>query len=229
MKNFIFAGRFIKLQMKKILLLLILLTFTTYAQKIRPFIGCSAYVHTDFENRGFGELKLGAEYKFFYYLKPEIEISYMFGNLEGFTNYDETGLAISEYSQKVSAVNYSFSPKFILGNKDDGDGYVQILPKYTYSNIQASGHRFSRNPIESPKPIEEKKKVSSNEHSFGIGLGYVVDFSDENSQSIALNIYLNNVDLGKALNKLETNKRFNTEYVIGFGVNYYFSLKKKTI
>lgn len=61
-------------------------------------------------------------------------------------------------------------------NKDDGDGYVQILPKYTYSNIQASGHRFSRNPIESSKPIEEKKKVSSNEHSIGIGLGYVVDF-----------------------------------------------------
>lgn len=43
--------------MKKILLLLILLNFKTYAQKIRPFIGCSAYVHTDFENRGFGELK----------------------------------------------------------------------------------------------------------------------------------------------------------------------------
>ena len=58
---------------------------------------------------------------------------------------------------------------------------------------------------------------------------YVVDFLYVISQSIALNIYLNNVDLGKALNKLETNKRFNTEYVIGFGVNYYFSLKKKTI
>ena len=216
-------------KMKKILLLLILLSFATYAQKIRPFIGVSGYVHAGFEKSGFGDLKIGAEYKIFYYLKPEIEISYMLGNPEGFTDYDETGLAISEYSQKTSAFNYSFCPKIILGNKDDGDGYIQILPKYTYSNIQASGHRFSRNPVEPSKPFEEKKKVSSSEHSFGIGLGYVVDFSDENSQSIALNIYLNNVDLGKALNKLETNKRFNTEYVIGFGVNYYFSFKKKTI
>lgn len=216
--------------MKNILGLLFLISFGTFAQKIRPFAGVSAYIHTDFDKSVFGDLKAGVEYKLFYYLKPEIEINFMYGVLEEVTNRDEAGLVISEYSKRASAVNYSFCPKIILGNKDgDGSGYLQILPKYTYSNIQATGHTFTRNPNNLSQPIEKKKKVSDNQHSFGIGLGYLVDFSDDNAQSLALNIYLNNIDLGKALNKLEQDKRFNTQYVIGFGLNYYFSFKKKTI
>jgi len=229
MKNFIFAKKFIKLQMKKILLLLILLTFTTYAQKIRPFVGVSGYIHNSFENSGFGEVKLGAEYKVFYYLKPEIEISAMLGALEEVTNRDETGMIISVNSTKVSAVNYSFSPKFFLGNKEDGDGYIAFFPKYTYSTIHVNGDTATRNPDNLLPPIEKKDKASANQHCFGIGVGYLIDFSDDNSQSLALNLYLNNVNLGKALNKSGLEKTLNTEYVIGFGVNYYFSLKKKTI
>lgn len=214
--------------MKNILGLFFLISFGTFAQKIRPFVGVAAYIHTDFDKSVFGDLKAGVEYKAFYYLKPEIEINFMYGVLGEVTDRDEAGLVMSEYSKRVSAVNYSFCPKIILGNKDDGDGYMQILPKYTYSNIQATGHRFSRNPNDLSKPIEEKKKASNNQHSFGIGLGYVIDFSDD-TQSLALNIYLNNIDLGKALSNLEQDKRFNTQYVIGFGLNYYFSFKKKTI
>lgn len=216
--------------MKKILGLFFLISFGTYAQKIRPFVGVSAYIDTDFNKSFFGDLKAGAEYKLAYYLKPEIEISYMFGVLEELTDRNDEGLVLSEYSKKVSAINYSFCPKIILGNKNgDGSGYLQILPKYTYSSIQATGNRVSRNPSNLSKPIEEKEKVSDNQHSFGIGLGYVTDLSDDNSQSLAFNIYFNNIDLGNALNMLKQDRKFNTQNVIGLGVNYYFTFKKKTI
>ena len=217
------------IKMKNILRLLVLMSFGSYAQKIRPFVGVSGYIHTAFDNSGFGDLKLVAEYKVFYYLKPEIEISFMLGALEEVTNRNEAGIVTSVNNTKVSAVNYSFCPKFILGNKDDSDGYIIIFPKYTYSAIQANGETFIRNPDNLSSPIEKKDKASANQHSLGIGVGYVIDFSDDNTQSLALNLYLNNVNLGKALNQLEQEKNFNTEYVIGFGVNYYFTFKKKTI
>lgn len=214
--------------MKNILILFFLIPFGCFAQKIRPFAGVSGYIHTDFKNSGFGDLKGGVEYKILYYLMPEIEISYMLGTLENITNSNETGMVMSEYLQKASAVNYSFCPKITLGNKIDGDGYIQILPKYTYSNIQATGSVFTRNPINPSQPIEKKEKAAEHQHSLGIGVGYVIDLPDDSTQSFALNIYLNNIDLGKALNKLGRERKFNTGSVIGLGVNYYFSFKKKT-
>lgn len=216
--------------MKNILGFFFLISLGTYAQKIRPFVGVSAYIDTDFSKSFFGDLKIGAEYKLAYYLKPEIEINYMFGTLEELTDRDDTGLVLSEYSKKVAAINYSFCPKIILGNKNgDGSGYLQILPKYTYSSIQASGHRVSRNPTNLSKPLEVKEKISDKQHSFGIGLGYVIDISDDNSHSLALNIYFNNIDLGNALNMLKQDTRFKTQDVIGFGLNYYFVFKKRSI
>lgn len=216
--------------MKNILGLFFLISLGTYAQKIRPFVGVSAYIDTDFSKSFFGDFKMGTEYKLAYYLKPEIEINYMFGTLEELTDRDDTGLVLSEYSKKVSAINYSFSPKIILGNKNgDGSGYLQILPKYTYSSIQASGHRVSRNPTNLSKPLEEKEEISDNQHSFGIGLGYVIDISADNSHSLALNLYFNNIDLGNALNMLKQDRRFKTQDVIGFGLNYYFVFKKRSI
>lgn len=198
-------------------MLCLLVSFGTYAQKIRPYAGISGYINSAFEQSGFGDLKLGVECSIFYYLKPEIEVSYMLGALEEVTKKNEAGLVLDSYQGKVSAVNYSLCSKILLGNKNDGDGYVQILPKYTYSNIQA----------QTTKKNEHKEKVYDTKHSLGIGLGYVIDFSEENPQTIALNLYFNNIDLGYALNKLELGKDYKTSDVIGFGVNYYFSLKNK--
>ncbi|WP_123955267.1 hypothetical protein [Flavobacterium cheongpyeongense] len=215
--------------MKKIIGLFFVISISSFAQKIRPFVGVSAYIHTDFDKSVIGDLKAGAEYRALYYLMPEIEINFMYGVLQNVTNRNDIGLVISEYSRKASVINYSFSPKIILGNKNpDGSGYIQILPKYTYSDIYAKGTTFKRNPANLSQPLEEKEKASSSQHSFGIGIGYVTALSDNGSQSLALNIYLNNVDLGKALNKLKHDKTFNTETVIGIGLNYYFSLKKKS-
>ncbi|KLT70908.1 hypothetical protein [Flavobacterium sp. ABG] len=216
--------------MKHIVGLFFLISFGAFAQKIRPFVGASAYIHTDFNKSIFGDIKMGAEYKVFYYFMPEMEINFTYGALEEVVNRNETGLVMSEYSKRAAAVNYSFCPKVILGNKNgDGSGYIQILPKLTYSNIQATGHAFTRNPNNLSQPIEKKQKTYENQYSFGFGVGYVVDLSDDSAQSLALNIYLNNVDLGRALNKLDQDNRFNTQGVIGLGVNYYFSFKKKTI
>lgn len=86
--------------MKNILGLFFLISFGSFAQKVRPFVGLSGYIHTAFESRGFGDIKLGAEYKIFYYLKPEMEISFMLGALEKVTNSNESGIVVSEYSQK---------------------------------------------------------------------------------------------------------------------------------
>jgi hypothetical protein len=211
------------------IVIFLLVSFGNFAQRVRPFVGVSGYIDSDFIKSGFADLKAGTEYNATYYLKPEIEINYMFGVLEKLTNRDDAGLILSEYSKKVSAVNFSLCPKIILGNKgDDGaSGYLQILPKYTYSKIEAQGYRLSRNSNDLSKPIEERENKPESRHSLGIGIGYVFDLSDENPDSIALNIYFNNIDLGNALNMLKQDMRYKTNDVIGFGVNYYFSLKKK--
>ena len=93
---------------------LILISFGTYSQKAKPFVRLSGYIHTALGNTGFAALKMVVEYKILYYLKPEIEISYRLGRLDGVTNYDEIGLVISESSQKTSAANYGFCPKIII-------------------------------------------------------------------------------------------------------------------
>ena len=205
---------------------MLMVILKSYTQDIRAFVGCSAYLDTDFKSSGFADLKGGAEYKLVNYLKPEIEISATFGTLEDVTHRDSEGYVVSQYSKKIFAMNYSFCPKFILGNKDgDGSrGYLQILPKYTYSKIQASGSLASS---VSGKFVQENVKVFDNRHSFGIGLGYAVDFSSETSNSLAFNIYFNNIDFGQALNELAQDNIYRTQDVIGFGVNYYFTFKKQ--
>ncbi len=214
-------------KMKNILIFL-LLSLGTNAQKIRPLFGVSYYIDSSFEKSAFRDIKLGVEYELAYFSRPEIEVNYMFGDLETYTNRDNTGLLISEYSKNVSAINYSFCPKIILGNKSrDNFGYLHILPKYTYSNIEANSSIVYIDPSNLNKYVEKKERTSNNRHSFGIGLGCVLDFSEDNTQSCAFNIYFNNLDLGSVLNMPGENYRYSTKDVIGFGVNYYYSFKKK--
>lgn len=206
-----------------------MVSFGSFAQKIRPFIGVSGYIDSDFVNSGFADIKVGLEFNATYYLKPEIEINYMFGDLEKLTYRDDVGLVLSEYSKNVSAVNFSFCPKICLGNKGKygSSDYIQILPKYSYSMIEAKGYKVSRNPNDLSKPIKESEIIPDVKHSIGIGVGYVFYLSQENTDTLTLNLYFNNIDLGNALNGLKQDRRYKTQDVIGFGVNYYFSFKKK--
>lgn len=211
---------------KAVYLIMIIISIESYSQRIRTYVGCSAYLDTDFKSSVFADLKGGAEYKVVNYFRPEIEISATFGALEDVTHRDSAGYVVSQYSKEIFAMNYSFCPKFILGNEDgDGSrGYLQILPKYTYSNIQASGSLVS---TASGKLVQENSKVYDNQHSFGIGLGYAIDFSNETSNSLVFNIYFNNIDFGQALNDLIQDDTYTTRDVIGFGVNYYFTFRKQ--
>ncbi|WP_300976670.1 hypothetical protein [Flavobacterium sp.] len=211
------------------ILAFLLISFSSFAQDLRPYLGFGVYYSTDFDKSTFVDVRTGVEYKIASFLRPEIEVSYTFGNLEDLPSVDNSGVVLSEYFKSVSAVNYSLCPKIILGAKDEdgASGYLQILPKYTYSRIEATGDKISRNPTNPSNSIKETEKAIEYRHSLGIGLGWVVDFSSNNYDSISFNIYFNNIDLGNALNMLHQERRFKTDDVLGFGVSYYFSFKKK--
>ena len=209
------------------ILVILLISFGSFAQKTRPYLGCGVYYSTDFNKSTFADVRAGIEYKITNYLRPEVEVNYMFGSLEDLQSVDDIGVVLSEYFKSVAAVNYSLCPKIVLGTKDEdgASGYLQILPKYTYSRVEATGNRFSRNPSNSSTAIKESEKAIDYRHSLGIGLGWVTDFSNKNYDSIAFNVYFNNIDMGNALNRLNQERRFKTDDVLGFGVTYYFSFK----
>lgn len=198
------------------------------AQRMRPFIGGTAYLHTDFERSSFVNFSLGSEIKVVKFFSPEIEVSYMFGTLQEVVIRDEKGLTMSISEKSTSAINYSFSPKIIIGDYEEDSAYLQILPRYTFSRIEAKRELASRNPIDLSKPIFITEKTSNTQHSLGIGVGYLYNFSGEYSNSLALNLYFNGVNLGKALNKLNSGSySYDTQDVMGLGINFYLGLKKK--
>ncbi|MBF7093447.1 hypothetical protein IUY40_18095 [Flavobacterium sp. ALJ2] len=200
------------------------------AQRVRPFIGGIVYLHGDFEKSTFGNFSLGSEIKVVKFFRAEIEVSYMFGRLEDAVSRDEKGITMSVSEKSASAMNYSFCPKIVIGDYEEDSGYIQILPRYTFSRIEAKKELTSRNPADLSKPIKERKNASDTQHSLGIGVGYIYNFPGEYQNSIGFNLYYNGVDLGNALNKLKTNPdsyNYSTKDVIGFGINFYLGLKKK--
>ena len=67
--------------------------------------------------------------------------------------------------------------------------------------------------------------ASANVHSFTIGVGFNINLDKEMQQSLAFNLYLNNIDFGKALNQFDKlNNSVNTKNYLGFGIIYYLSL-----
>jgi len=97
----------------------------------------------------------------------------MFGALEEVINRNEKGIIMSVTSTKVSAVNFNFSAKFILGNKNDR-------------------------------------------------------ISNDNTQCLALNLYLNNINYAKHSTNWNKINLFNTEYAM-FVVTIILVLKRKQL
>ncbi|TDO95614.1 hypothetical protein [Flavobacterium sp. 245] len=210
---------------KRILTALFLLSFVfANSQIVKPFVGGGVYIHSDFENSGFLSLRSGAEFNASKYIKPEIEISGLIGSLESSSKLDANNVMVAEISRSVSAVNFSFCPKIILGN--ELVSYFEILPKYSISTIEAhkNSYNYTNGNFVSSK-MEIAKEWSQ---SIGIGIGYCFNFSDEYSDAMSLILDFQNVDLGKPLNKLSPNaSRVDTKWTLGFGINYYFNLRKK--
>lgn len=210
--------------------LFLVVSLSTNAQRVRTFTGLGAYLDNDFKNSTFLEAKIGTEFKITYFLKPEIEINYQVGALHDIEIHDSQGNLSNFFVKKVSAVNYGFCPKLSIGDSDNekGTGHFLILPKYTISKIEARGNYTTINQSNLSKSIEEKEIITKWEHSFGIGIGIDVGVSN-NYDTLALNLYYNGIDMGSALNSLKHNGtiKFSTKNVIGFGINYYFSFKKR--
>ncbi|MCV9928936.1 hypothetical protein OIU83_14795 [Flavobacterium sp. LS1R49] len=213
-------------------LFLFIITVLKGNAQIRPFIGGAVYLHSDFEKSSFGSFSLGSEFKIIKFLRPEIEISYMFGTPEDAVSLDDKGLTISTSTKFVSAINYSFCPKIVIGDYEEDSGYIQILPKYSFSRIEARRDLASRNPADLTNPIIVRQNASDTQHSLGIGVGYMLNFSGDYSNSLAFNLYYNGINLGKALNELKSNpnsSNYSTQDVLGFGINFYLGLKKKKV
>ena len=200
------------------------------AQIVRPFIGGSAYLQWDFEKSSYAGVNAGAEFKIKPYFMHEIECSYFFGSIEDATKY-KFGTPIIQtelYIRSVSSLNFSFCPKIAITNKNDGASYLVILPRYTISKIEAKGNfvEFNDNGT-STNNYEFEKRT---QQSLGLGVGLDIPLSGNNSNSICLILYYNGVNLGKAINDLEHSAgyEFNSNGVLGVGVNYYFSFRKSS-
>jgi opacity protein-like surface antigen len=210
--------------------LLLVASLNVDAQRVRAFSGIGVYFDSDFINSSFLEIKLGAEFKITSFLKPEIEVNYQVGALEDVLIRDNQDNLTNLYVKKVSAINYSFCPKICFGDSDNqkGSGHFLILPRYSISKIEARGNYTTINQANLSKSIEESEIITKWQHSLGIGIGIDTGVS-HNYDTLSLNLYYNGIDMGNALNSLKHNgtTKFSTNNVVGFGINYYFSFKKR--
>jgi hypothetical protein len=214
--------------MKRIFLFILLaIALNANAQTVRGFAGFSTYLQWDFDKSSILGVNTGAEFKITSYLMPELECSYFLGDIEDASRYNNEFIQTSFYTRSVSSLNFSFCPKIALGNKKDGAGYLVILPRYTFSQIEAKGYFIATN--ENNTLTESNDFQKNSQHSLGLGIGYDVDISSDYSNSLCLILYYNGVNLGKSINEMEHSSgyKINDKGVLGTGMNYYFSFKKK--
>jgi sporulation protein YlmC with PRC-barrel domain len=214
--------------MKQKFLLLLVMTFSVKAQLVRPFIGIGYNRHAEFNNSSYYNLKTGMELNFKNYVKPEIEINYLFGGMGEEINYNNQNVAVDVFNKKISVLNIGFSPKIVLFKDDDEFYYFQILPKYNFSRIEAVGDYLLINQTVPTKSVRDKETLKATKQSFSVGLGIVFNFSKtKKSDTIALNCIYQNIDAGSLITMLNHNKEeINTKGVFAFEVVYYFNLAK---
>jgi hypothetical protein len=214
--------------MKRIyLFVLFALSLNVKAQTVRGFAGISTYLQWDFEKSSYYGVNAGTEFKITSYFMPELECSYFLGNIEDASLYNDELIQTSYYTRSVSSLNFSFCPKIALGNKKDGAGFLVILPRYTFSQIEANGNLITLN--ENSTYIKSSELKKNTQHSFGLAIGYDLGISNEHSNSLCLILYYSGVNLGKVINEMEHSSGYeiNDKGVLGAGLNFYFSFKKK--
>lgn len=207
-----------------------MISLSINAQWVRGFVGGAVYLDKDFTNSTFIGGEGGAEFRISHLFKPEIGVSFLAGALEDAITRNDQGIITNTYRRTVSAFDYSFCPKIVLGSADNevGVGHFQIAPKYFISKIEARGNFSTINQSNPSKSISEKEKVVEWQHSLGIGIGIDFAVSHKNYDSLSLNLYYQGIDLGNTLTSLKhSESKFSTKDVLGFGINYYFSFKKR--
>lgn len=212
--------------MKKLIIFIVFfISCNSSAQNIRGFGGTSAFLHSDFKESLIVGINCGAEFEIKHYLKPEIEFNVVIGTAEEVVIRNNQGVRTNFFSRSAVAYNINFSPKICLGNKEENGSCFFISPKYSLSKVTAVGKYSS---IINSVWVTEKESVNEWQHSLGIGVGYDLSVSVKNSNSLAITIYCQNINLGKILNSLNHSgdSRINTKYLFGAGLNYYFGTKK---
>lgn len=212
---------------KTIFVLFILINASnSNAQKIRPFAGVGAFVHLysfekDLQSSPALSFSVGSEYKAASFLLPEVEVNYMFGNLKDKT--DSNGAENTNTSEKsFSTINFSFCPKIVLGDYNDGN-YIQILPKYIFSLIDARENIVSNSMIST----QTEKSLSTSQHAIGLGIGYVINFDTWYSNSLAINVCYNTIRVSKPFDQLNPGTEPTDNVgVYGIEFKYYFGVKR---
>ncbi|MEP6929777.1 MAG: outer membrane beta-barrel protein [Flavobacterium sp.] len=216
---------------KTLFFLVVLFCIKSNAQHVRAYAGSAAYRHTDFNGNIFGEVGAGVEVKIHRFFKPEIGVSYFFGNLQESTNVDAVGNVLNKTNKEVSAINYNVTPKIALYSSEAGAGdvFLQILPRYNISKIQAERFYTIINQTNPANSVTKKETLTQWQQSFGIGVGLDIVLSDKNYDSLAINVYYNGINLGKPLTDISNN---NTNYdtrTLGMGFSYYLGFEKKKL
>lgn len=66
------------------------------------------------------------------------------------------------------------------------------------------------------------------QHSIGIGFGFIVNLSENNTNALAINILYQPIDFGKNIEQLKySTTEFGNKNQLGLGVKFYFG--KKTV
>ncbi|MEN2401295.1 outer membrane beta-barrel protein [Flavobacterium sp. MC2016-06] len=210
-------------------LLLFLFAVQVNAQHARLYANVSGYLQSDFETRSFFEVGSGIEVKVHRFFKPEIGVSYFFGSLEDFTKVDGQGNVQSLRTSNANALNFNLTPKISLFSREvnSGDGFIQILPRFNISKIEANRYYTVVNQSNPANSVTTKEKVVEWQKSFGIGVGVDIVLSDKNYDSVSLNVYYNGVNLGKAVTDVNHSSAKLDTNTLGFGVSYYLGFEKK--
>lgn len=212
---------------KLILIILVAFSFNLHAQRLRPFVGLSLYKDTEFNKSIFGSVATGLEFKVINNFRPELQFDAMYGALETLTDYDINGNLQSIKEGSATAINYSICSKIYLGNPEVDEMCIVILPKYTLSKVFGKSEISTTNTVNPSKPIIEKNSDSTTDHSFGIGVGVSYNFSEKYYHSVDFILYLNGVNLGAAINKINNDTILNSRSTFGCGFLVYFGGKIK--
>lgn len=218
-------------RLKKLFVLFILITASnSNAQKIRPFVGAGAFMHLysfekDLQSSPAISFSTGSEYRATSFLSPEIEVNYMFGNFKDRIDSNKITNSTNTSDRSFSTVNFSFTPKILLGGCEQSSSciYLQILPKYMVSLIDVTETK-GNNTLGSS--ITERT-LSVWKQNFGLGIGLVINFDSWYSNSLAINLCYNTINVSEPFNQLnpDTGKTDNVG-VYGLEFKYYFGLKR---
>lgn len=213
----------------KNIFVLFFVVFSANAQLIRPIFGLGYSRNSQFSNSSYYNLKTGIEVNLKKIIKPEIELNYFLGGLDNQSNYNSQGSLIDVFGREFSVLNIGFCPKIVVFEDEDQLYYFQILPKYNFSKIKATGEYLVVNQNNSSQSILETEVLSDTKQSVGLGFGIVFKFSkNKKSDALAINLLYQNIDTGSLISKLNhNNSTINTKDVFSFEIVYYINLSNK--